>query len=260
MSEDTQVSDGESEETTITTENSESPTTPAGAEESSSSEPDAGETTDKADTAFDETLLETEGEPETPPPTKTEEKDAHANKQVQVDKWVSRFDGRNNPKTNEPYVMDDIPHDWLKQEVSDQLHELDTKPAPDPKPQLDKNELFEDFEFSQLKKRIPDLPKSKQKELATNYKSLKDDGVRSNFKALTRALNQANIEVEAERRGKKAAYMNVPGGGGGGGIEGNSGVETNSSKAMRKSLGISDDKKKKSDGYDFMKTLNPPSQ
>jgi len=250
MSEDTTVSDGESEETTKTTSDSESENTSAAEEDTSSSKADSGEEKDKAE-AFDESLLETE-DSKTPPAKKEEKVDAHTNKQKQVDIWVKRFDGRINPKTGNPYSYEDMPkeHDWLKQEVADKLHELE-KSAPDIKPQSSGNTI-EDFEFIQLKKQVPDLPKSKQVEIGDLFKELKADGVKSDYKALKRALDIAKIELEAEKRGKKAAYMKVSGGGSSGGID--SDDKPKVSSAFKKKIGMNDKQIKKAENFDF---LNP---
>ncbi len=256
MSDTTQVSTGEPEEVTGNTENAESPNTPTDKEQTSTPKTEEGEEKDKAQ-AFDESLLDNgKDDSKSPQPAKTEEKDAFANKQSQINTWAKRFDGRLNPKTNEPYTLDDVPHEWLKQEVSDKLHELEKPPAPEFKPQTVDDNSIEKFEFHQLKKQIPNLPKTKQEEIAALFRQYKNDGIQSDHKALQYALDRTNIETEAEKRGKKAAYMKVPGGGSGGGVN-SSNNETQSQKEMRHKLGISDEKYKKLKGYDFMKTLNP---
>jgi len=249
MSEETKVNDGDSEENTNSTPGSESENTQAGEGDTSSSETDSSESNDKA-TAFDESLLETEGSEKTPLTTEAKQEDAFSNKQKQVDTWATRFDGRINPKTNEPYIIDDIPHDWLKQEVADKLHE--SKPAPDIQPQKENFNVLEEFDYRQLLKQIPELPKSKQKEIADLAKELQNDGVKSKFKSLKRALDIASISLEAEARGKKAALLGVSGGGSSGGI--NTSDKKTVTPEFTKNTGITKEDVKKIEKFNF---LNP---
>lgn len=261
MSDDQKVNGDETEESNTTTPDAESENTPKGEEEETkASESKEGEEKDKAKDkiAFNESLLDTEDseKTETPPTPKAKENDAFTQKQKQIEVWVKRFDGRINPKTNEEYKMDDIPHDWLKQDVSDKLHESGNEIVTEEKKKETKSSVDDDvldkLDYRDLKRQIPELSQSKQEEIATLFKQLKEDGVKSDFKALSYALERSNVEIEAEKRGKKAALMGAPSGGSSGGV--NPVEKDNMSSEFRKKTGITKEIEKRAKNFNF---LNP---
>jgi len=253
MPDENKVSDDDSEENIDTTTDAGSENTTAGEEDNTeTSETDAGEEKDKAK-AFDESLLEKEDSKKTPPTPEVKREDGFTQKTKQVDTWVNRFDGRINPKTGNPYTFEDLPEDkdWLKQEVADKLHEIEIATPP-------KVEEKANPEFKALKDKIPELPQSKQEELAEEFKSLQEDGISDETKALTRALKNVNIEIEAEKRGKKAALLGASKGGSSGGINSNDNDSKVSPEFMKKT-GINKETIKKIEKFNFINPSNNAS-
>ena len=250
MSDETKVSPGESEETSKNTETAESETPPAGEGDDQSTEAEDGEGKDKAK-AFDESLLDKEDS--TPPTKKTEAKteDAAFNKSKKIDTFFERVaNGKINPTTNQEWSLDDIDEVWVKNAVSDRLGDIEQKKPVETK--ADESDVYERIKYDQLLESIPELPESKQKAIANLTKELQEEGVTSKFKALKRALAISNIELEAEKRGKKAALLGVSGGGSGGGV--NTQEKSKVTPEFTKNTGITKDDVKKIEKFDF---LNP---
>jgi len=253
MSDKTTVSDSDSEENTIKTPDAESENTQAGeGEEPKTPEADEGEGKDKAK-AFDESLLEMEDSNKTPPTTEDKENIAAFNQSKKINTFFDRVaNGKINPTTNKEWSLDDIDEVWVKNAVSDKLGEI-SKPVEKKKEAANENDVYERIKYDQLIESIPELPQSKQKAIADLSKELQAEGVQSKYKALKRALEISNIELEAERRGKKAALMGAPGGGSSGGINKVDNKKKLSPEFM-KTTGITKEIVKKAENFNF---LNP---
>jgi len=251
MSDDTKVSDGDSEENTNTTSGAGSENTKADeGEQPKAPEADKSEGKDNAK-AFDESLLEMEDSKKTPPTSEVKE-DAAFNQSKKINTFFDRVaNGKINPSTNEEWKLDDIDEIWVKNAVSDKLQDIDKSP----KKTETKNEsdVYDRIKYDQLVESIPELPQSKQKEIASFVKKLQGDGIKSKYKALKIALDFKNIELEAERRGKKSVLLGGSGGSSSGGINSSEQENKVSAEFMKKN-GFSKEKIKKIENFNF---INP---
>lgn len=257
MSDDQKVNAGEPEEDTNKTPDAESETPKAGeGEEPKTPEADKGEEKDKAKdkTAFNESLLDTEDSKKKveTPPTAEVKTDAAFNKSKKIETYFDRVaNGKINPTTGKEWSLDDIDEAWVKNAVSDKLGDIGKTEAPKDE-KIDEGDVYERIKYDQLIESIPELPKSKQNDIADLVKELQEEGVTSKYKALKRALDISNIELEAEKRGKKAALMGAPSGGSSGGV--NPVEKDNMSSEFRKKTGITKEIEKRAKNFNF---LNP---